>query len=55
MDVDSSALFAAVLLLDSGSRSLQGAAVIGAVPFTVILAGLCVSLGKSILQDYAKR
>jgi glycine betaine transporter len=45
------AAFAAVLLLDSGSRSLQGAAVVGAVPFTIILVCLCVALGKSLLQD----
>jgi glycine betaine transporter len=43
--------FAAVLLLDSGTRSLQGAAVVGAVPFTVILVLLCVALAKSLLQE----
>ncbi|CAN5202624.1 hypothetical protein BH24ACT16_BH24ACT16_10710 [soil metagenome] len=43
--------FAAVLLLDGGTTSLQGAAVVGAVPFTVILLPLCVALGKSLLQE----
>jgi len=46
--------FAAVLLLDSGTRSLQGAAVVGAVPFTVILVCLCVALGMSLVKDRQK-
>lgn len=43
--------FAAVLLLEGGATSLQGAAVVGAVPFTLILVLLCVALTKSLLQE----
>ncbi len=46
-----SAAFAAVLLLSGGRASLQGAAVVAAVPFTVILLALCVALGVSLAQD----
>lgn len=45
------AAFAAVLLLEGGRQSLQGAAVITAVPFTVILVCLCVSLCKILLRE----
>lgn len=38
------AAFAAVLLLDGGVPTLQGAAVIGAAPFTLILLALCAAL-----------
>jgi glycine betaine transporter len=38
------AAFAAVLLLGGGVPTLQGAAVVAAAPFTVILLGLCVAL-----------
>jgi glycine betaine transporter len=47
--------FAAVLLLGGGTTSLQGAAVVGAVPFTLILVLLCVSLCKSLLQEPKKK
>lgn len=43
------AAFAAVLLLEGGTQSLQGAAVIAAVPFTVILVGLCASVSLALL------
>lgn len=43
------AAFAAVLLLGGGTEDLRAAAVICAVPFMVILVGLCVSLAKAVL------
>lgn len=46
-----SAAFAAVLLLSGGRANLQGAAVVAAVPFTVILLGLCLSLAVSLVRD----
>lgn len=45
------AAFAAVLLLSGGADSLRDSAVIAAVPFTVILIGLCVSLMIDIRRD----
>ena len=45
------ASFAAVLLLDGRGLTFQGAAVVGAVPFTVILVCLCIALGKSLLRE----
>lgn len=42
------AAFAAVLLIGGGTSDLRAVAVISAVPFTVILIGLCVSLGKAL-------
>lgn len=49
------AAFASVLLLDEGTQSLHGAAVVAAVPFTVILIGLSVSLVVSLWRDTRKR
>jgi glycine betaine transporter len=46
-----SAAFAAVLLLSGGRANLQGAAVVAAVPFTVILVGLCAALAVSLVRD----
>lgn len=43
------AAFAAVLLLKGGTQDLRAAAVIAAIPFTVILVGLCVSLAKALI------
>lgn len=45
------AAFAAVLLLGGGPDSLRDSAVIAAVPFTVILLGLCLSLAIDIRRD----
>ena len=45
------ASFAAVLLLDGRELTFQGAAVVGAVPFTAILVCLCIALGKSLLRE----
>ncbi len=45
------AAFAAVLLLSGGTESLQGAAVVAAMPFTVILLALCVSFGVAVTRD----
>ncbi len=45
------AAFAAVLLLSGGTTALRSAAVVAAVPFTVILIGLCVSLGLTLWKD----
>ena len=49
------AAFAAVLLLTGGTESLQGAAVVAAIPFAVILVGLGISLIVAVLQDRRKR
>ncbi|WP_175476994.1 BCCT family transporter [Ruania alba] len=46
-----SAAFAAVLLLAGGPESLQGAAVVAAVPFTVILLAVCVSFVLMVVRD----
>ncbi len=45
------AAFAAVLLLTGGADSLRHAAVIAAVPFTLILVALCVSLVLDLRSD----
>ncbi|MGB3186404.1 MAG: BCCT family transporter [Ornithinimicrobium sp.] len=45
------AAFSAVLLLSGGTTALRSAAVVAAVPFTVILIGLCVSLGITLWRD----
>ena len=44
---------AAVLLLAGGLNALQQAAIIAAAPFTVVMAGLCVSLFKGLAQEAA--
>lgn len=46
-----SAAFAAVLLLAGGPDSLQGAAVVAAVPFTVILLAVSVSFVVMVARD----
>lgn len=46
-----SAAFAAVLLLAGGPESLQGAAVVAAVPFTVILLAVCLSFVLMVVRD----
>ncbi|QOR69338.1 BCCT family transporter [Ruania alkalisoli] len=46
-----SAAFAAVLLLAGGVSALQGAAVVAAVPFTVILLAVCVSFVLMVVRD----
>lgn len=45
------AAFAAVLLLSGGTESLQGAAVVAALPFTVILLALVVSFVVAVTRD----
>ncbi len=45
------AAFSAVLLLSGGTTALRDAAVVAAVPFTVILLGLCISLGLTLWKD----
>ena len=45
------AAFSAVLLLSGGATALRSAAVVAAVPFTVILIGLCISLGITLWRD----
>lgn len=45
------AAFAAVLLLGGGTANLRGAAVIAAVPFTLILIGLGGSLVLALWRD----
>lgn len=45
------AAFSAVLLLSGGVTALRSAAVVAAVPFTVILIGLCVSLVITLWRD----
>ncbi len=45
------AAFSAVLLLSGGATALRSAAVVAAVPFTVILIGLCISLGITVWRD----
>ncbi|NYG36503.1 BCCT family transporter [Janibacter alkaliphilus] len=47
------AAFAAVLLLAGGPGSLRDAAVVAAVPFTVILLALCVALVRDVWGDRA--
>jgi len=48
------AAFAAVLLLSGGPTDLRSAAVVAALPFTVILVGLCLSLAIMLWQDREK-
>ena len=43
----------AVLLLAGGPGSLRDAAVVAAVPFTVILLALCVALVRDVWGDRA--
>ncbi|KMJ59256.1 glycine/betaine ABC transporter permease [Bacillus sp. LL01] len=45
------AAIAAVLLLASGLEGLQTASLVSALPFTVILVGICYSLFKSLRQE----
>jgi glycine betaine transporter len=45
------AAFAAVLLLEGGTRDLHASAVVSAVPFALILVALCVSLVKGLVTD----
>jgi glycine betaine transporter len=42
---------AAVLLLSSGLEGLQTASLVAALPFTVILVFMCVSLLKSLSKE----
>jgi glycine betaine transporter len=47
------AAFAAVLLLTGGPESLRGSALVAAAPFTLVLVGLCASLGLDLWRDRA--
>ncbi len=42
---------ASMLLLSGGLEAMQRAAILAAVPFTVIMVGLCVSLYKSLAEE----
>ena len=44
---------AAVLLLAGGLSSLQQAAIIAAAPFTIVMAGLCISVFKGLAEEAA--
>ena len=46
---------AAVLLLVGGLGGLQTASIIAAAPFLLVMAGLCASLWKSLLDDLEGR
>ena len=45
------ASFAAVLLLVGGLTALQNVAIIAAVPFAVIMLGMCVALYKALSEE----
>lgn len=46
----------AVLLIAGGGglSALQDAMIIGAVPFTIIMVLMCISLGKALIMDFAR-
>lgn len=45
-------MIAVVLLLSGGLQAIQTASIIAALPFTLIMIGMCFSLRKALKEDY---